>query len=93
MRSLVLAISLLVACHKNADPPQGGGGGQMPPAEVTVVVQVAGRVRGRVQLPTGASEEEATSAALASEPVRRHLPDGRPARVVFVPDRLINLVP
>jgi leucyl-tRNA synthetase len=62
--------------------------------EVTLVVQVAGRVRDRLRVPAGLPETEALSAALDSDKVRSTLgPKGRPSRVVYVPDRLINLVP
>jgi leucyl-tRNA synthetase len=64
-------------------------------AEVTLVVQVAGRVRDRLVVPAGLDEAAATERALASVPARRALGgDGRyPRRVVYVPDKLINLVP
>ncbi len=59
---------------------------------VTVVVQVNGRLRGRLLLQPGAAEEAALEAARADETIRRHL-DGRSVRkVVYVPDRLLNLV-
>jgi leucyl-tRNA synthetase len=60
--------------------------------EVTLVVQVNGKVRGRVAVPTGASEEEAQAAALGDDNVRRHT-DGKTVRkVIHVPDKLLNLV-
>jgi leucyl-tRNA synthetase len=60
--------------------------------EVEVVVQVNGKVRATLRMPRGSDEETVKSAALAHENVRRHL-DGREIRkVVFVPDRLLNLV-
>jgi leucyl-tRNA synthetase len=62
------------------------------PDAVTVVVQVDGRVRDRIEVRPGAPEGEVTAIALAREAVRRHLPRP-PRRVVFVPDRLVNLVP
>jgi leucyl-tRNA synthetase len=64
-------------------------------AEVTLVVQVGGRVRDRLRVPAGLDEAAATERALASEAANRALGgDGRrPARVVYVPDKLINLVP
>jgi leucyl-tRNA synthetase len=64
-------------------------------AEVTLVVQVAGKVRDRLRVPAGLSENAAVDRALASETARRALGgDGRrPSRVVYVPDKLINLVP
>jgi leucyl-tRNA synthetase len=62
--------------------------------EVVLVVQVSGRVRDRLQVPAGLDEAAATERALASEPARRALGNGgHPRRVVYVPDKLINLVP
>ena len=62
--------------------------------EVTLVVQVAGRVRDRLKVPAGLDEANATERALASDPIRRALGNGRrPSRVIYVPDKLINLVP
>jgi leucyl-tRNA synthetase len=61
--------------------------------EVTLVVQVAGRVRDRLRVPAGLDETAATERALASEAAGRALGDGRPSRVIYVPDKLINLVP
>ena len=60
---------------------------------VTLVVQVAGKVRDRLSLPAGTSEEQALQAALASDAVKRSLDGRKPSKVVYVPDRLINLVP
>ena len=60
--------------------------------EVTLVVQVDGRVRARLRAPAGLSDREARQLALASEPVRRLLDGREPRRVVHVLDRLINLV-
>jgi leucyl-tRNA synthetase len=61
--------------------------------EVTLVVQVAGRVRDRVTILVGTTEAEALRVAIASERVRAALDGREPAKVVYVPDRLINLVP
>jgi leucyl-tRNA synthetase len=63
--------------------------------EVTLVVQVAGKVRDRLRVPAGLDEAAAIERALASETARRALGDDgkRPRRVVYVPDKLINLVP
>jgi leucyl-tRNA synthetase len=62
--------------------------------EVTLVVQVGGRVRDRLRVPAGLDETDAVQRALASEAARRALGNGaRPSRVVYVQDKLINLVP
>ena len=61
--------------------------------QMTLVVQVAGKVRDRLTAATGLSEEQALVLALASEKVRAALNGGRPSKVIYVQDRLINLVP
>jgi leucyl-tRNA synthetase len=61
--------------------------------EVTLVVQVGGKLRDRLSVPAGISEEQALKAALASSRVRAALTGGKPSKVVYVQDRLINLVP
>src|SRR6185503_10152160 len=60
--------------------------------EITIVVQVNGRVRDRLMLPAGTGEDKVRELALASEKVRSALDGGTPAKVVYVPDRLINFV-
>ena len=61
--------------------------------EVTVVVQVGGKLRDRLTLPVGTPEETVLEAALASDRVRSAFDGRQPSKVVFVQDRLINLVP
>jgi leucyl-tRNA synthetase len=61
--------------------------------EVTVVVQVSGKLRDRLSLPAGTSQEKVLEAALSSDRVRAAFDGRKPSKVVFVPDRLINLVP
>lgn len=59
---------------------------------ITVVVQVNGKLRGRLTVARGAAEQTVVEAALAEDGVRRHL-DGRSVRKrVFVADKLLNLV-
>jgi leucyl-tRNA synthetase len=62
-------------------------------ADVTLVVQVAGKVRDRLTVPVGLSEEKALAVALGSDRVRGAFDGRKPSKVVYVPDRLINLVP
>ncbi len=59
---------------------------------VTLVIQVDGKVRDRLEVPPDISEDEATELALGSEKAKRFLDGGRPARVVARPPRLVNLV-
>jgi leucyl-tRNA synthetase len=60
---------------------------------VVLVVQVAGKLRDRLDVEVGLAERDAVKAALASDKVRSALNGREPSKVVYVPDRLINLVP
>jgi len=60
--------------------------------DVEVVVQVNGKVRGRVTVSRGATEAQVVALALKDESVRKFV-DGKPLRkTVYVQDRLLNLV-
>jgi leucyl-tRNA synthetase len=59
---------------------------------VEFVVQVNGRLRARLAMPRGISQEDAQAAALADENVRRHIDGAQFRKIVFVPDRLLNIV-
>ena len=59
---------------------------------VTLVVQVNGKVRARIEVPADITEEAAKEAALAEPNVQRHI-DGKEIRkIVYVPGRLVNIV-
>lgn len=60
--------------------------------EITLVVQVNGKVRERLTVPASITEDEATKLALANEKVRTFTQGKGPANIVYVPGRLINLV-
>ena len=59
---------------------------------MTLIVQVNGRVRGRLELPAGSGEDESRSAALAEENVQKFLEGLTISKVVYVPGKLINIV-
>src|SRR5438552_4731400 len=60
--------------------------------DVEVVVQVNGKVRGRVTVSRGASEAEVVALAMQDESVRKFV-DGKPVRkTIYVQDRLLNFV-
>jgi len=62
------------------------------PVGVTLVVQVNGKVRCKLELPRGATEAEAMSRLGADDRIRPWLDGKEVTRTVFVPDRLLNLV-
>ncbi len=59
---------------------------------VTMVVQVNGKVRDRIDVDAGISEADAEAAALASAKVADALGGAAPRRVVVRPPRLVNVV-
>jgi leucyl-tRNA synthetase len=59
---------------------------------IALVLQVNGRVRDRVEVEAGISEEQARQVALSSPRVRRHLDGKTVTRVIVVPGRLVNVV-
>ena len=60
--------------------------------EITLIVQVNGKLRDRIEAPADISEEAAKELALASEKVKAHM-DGKEIRkAIYVPGRLVNLV-
>jgi leucyl-tRNA synthetase len=61
-------------------------------SSVELVVQVNGKLRGRVRLPAGAERQLALEAALADPAVRRFVGDKQVRKAIHVPDKLVNLV-
>ena len=60
--------------------------------EITLVIQVNGKLRDRLRVPAGITEDEATRLALASPKVQTYVDDKSVARTVYVPGRLVNVV-
>jgi leucyl-tRNA synthetase len=58
---------------------------------VTVAVQVNGKTRGTIQVAPDATQEVALEAAMADQAIARFVVTD-PARVIFVPGRLLNIV-
>ncbi len=60
--------------------------------EITLIVQVNGKVRERLIVPANIDAKNAKSQALSSENVQRHLDGKEPQKVIYVPGRLVNIV-
>jgi leucyl-tRNA synthetase len=60
--------------------------------EITLIVQVNGKLRDRLSLPADISEAEAKQAAMDSENVSPYLEGREPKKVIYVPGRLVNIV-
>jgi len=60
--------------------------------EVTIVVQVNGKLRARLTLPKGIGQDDVLAHAREEEQVIRHLEGKEIRKAIFVPDKLLNLV-
>jgi leucyl-tRNA synthetase len=61
-------------------------------AEVTIGVQVDGKVRGQITIAPDASEDTAVALAQEAEGVTRHLTGKEIAKIVYVPKRILNFI-
>lgn len=59
---------------------------------ITIAVQVNGKLRGEVEVSADSSEDEIKDAALAHENVAKFVGDQKPAKVIYVPGRLVSIV-
>ena len=59
---------------------------------ITLVVQVNGRLRDRIEVPADISEDDAKFTALDSSRVAVHTEGKQIRRVIYVPGRLVNIV-
>ena len=59
---------------------------------VTYVVQINGKVRGKLEMAPDQSEEAVLAAAKADVSVQKHLNGAAIRKVIFVPNRLLNIV-
>jgi leucyl-tRNA synthetase len=60
--------------------------------DVEIPVQVNGRVRGKVKVPAGTGQDGVVKRATADPGVASHLQNKRIAKIIFVQDKLLNLV-
>jgi leucyl-tRNA synthetase len=61
-------------------------------AVITLVLQVDGKVRGRITMPVDVTKTQAETAALGNEAVQRYLDGKPPKKVIYVPGKLVNVV-
>ena len=59
---------------------------------IELVVQVNGKLRGRVSVPARATEQQVRETALADEAVVRHVAGKPVKKVILVPGKLVNVV-
>ncbi|HLB54948.1 MAG TPA: hypothetical protein VJK71_07565, partial [Gemmatimonadales bacterium] len=60
--------------------------------EVEIPVQVNGKTRSKITVPRGAAESTVLAAALRDPQISKFLDGKQPKKVIYVKDRLLNLV-
>jgi len=60
--------------------------------KINLIVQVNGRVRDKIEVDSGISEENAKSLALASEKARKWMEGKEPKQIIFAKGKLISIV-
>ncbi|MFH1016424.1 MAG: class I tRNA ligase family protein, partial [Chloroflexota bacterium] len=60
--------------------------------EITLVVQVNGKVRDRITVPASITEDQARKLVLERDKVKAHLDNREVVNIIYVPGRLINIV-
>ena len=59
---------------------------------LTVVIQINGKLRGKIEVPASASKEEVEQLALTEQNIVRHLEGLTVRKVVVIPGKLVNVV-
>ena len=59
---------------------------------MTLIIQVNGKLRDRIEIPVGISDEEINELALQSEAIKKHISGKEIRKIIIVPGRLVNIV-
>jgi leucyl-tRNA synthetase len=60
--------------------------------KMTIIVQVNGRLRAKLEVEKTAGEDEVKQLAVSNEHVASFVGDQKPAKIIYVPGRLVNIV-
>ena len=60
--------------------------------QITLVVQINGKLRARIEISPGSDEEQVMAIAMADSNVTRHIEDKTIRKVIYIADRLLNIV-
>ncbi len=60
--------------------------------ELEIVIQINGKIRGKIKVPRGLSRDELSSLAMAEDSIQKYIEDKDIIKIIAVPDKLVNLV-
>ena len=61
-------------------------------SSITLILQVNGKVRDKLDVPRGLTREDLEKFATASDKVQKHVGTASIKKVIVVPDKLVNVV-
>jgi leucyl-tRNA synthetase len=64
----------------------------LKPESVELILQVNGKLRGKLEVPPNAPEDEIKKLALAFPNIQAHLDGKPPKKIIVIPNRLVNIV-
>lgn len=60
--------------------------------KVLLIIQINGKVRDKIEIQAGLSQDKAKEISLGSPKIKEWLKGGEPKKIIFVPNKLINIV-
>ncbi|HPD55539.1 MAG TPA: hypothetical protein PLR11_01870, partial [Candidatus Paceibacterota bacterium] len=57
-----------------------------------LLVQINGKLRAKIEVPLNITQNQAEKLALAQPSVQKFIKNAKPKKIIFIPNRLINLV-
>jgi leucyl-tRNA synthetase len=60
--------------------------------EVTIVIQVNGKVRAEIKMPQGANQEDVLTVAQKEDNIKRYLAESSIKKVIYIADKILNIV-
>ena len=61
-------------------------------ATITIPIQIQGKLRSKIEVAQGTSEQEIKRIALDDEKVKKYIEGKKIKQIIYVPNRLINIV-
>jgi leucyl-tRNA synthetase len=59
---------------------------------ITIIVQVNGKLRAKLDMPADSDEDMIKNLALENDNVKVFVADKKPSKIIYVKDRLVNIV-
>jgi leucyl-tRNA synthetase len=61
-------------------------------SDVTIAIQISGKLRGTINMLAGSSQLEVEKAAMSDEKILKHLEGMKTVKVIYVKDKILNII-